>query len=176
MGVPTADGRAADEQRLEQRLELLEALPDAVLLIDDEARLRWGNAAAAELFGRTLEASIGMSGLDFVHPDDLQLVLVSMVSMQHKDTGSLLEVRIRGPHGWRLTEVLGTRVHAGLLIVMRDVTERRRWEVAGDETARFRSLLQNGTSITMLLDGDGLVGASSGGLTRLLGLDQQAVE
>jgi len=176
MGVPTADGRAADEQRLEQRLELLEALPDAVLLIDDEARLRWGNAAAAELFGRTLEASIGMSGLDFVHPDDLQLVLVSMVSMQHKDKGSLLEVRIRGPHGWRLTEVLGTRVDAGLLLVMRDVTERRRWEVAGDETARFRSLLQNGTSLTMLLDGDGVVSASSGGLTRLLGLDQQAIE
>jgi diguanylate cyclase (GGDEF)-like protein/PAS domain S-box-containing protein len=178
MGAPDVVERAVVEKAVtaELRAELLEGLPDPVLLIDDEARLTWANPAAAALFGKSVAESIGLSGFDFVHPDDLQLVLVSIASMQHKDVGSLLEVRIRSTEGWRLTEVLGARLDAGLLIVMRDVTERRRWEVAGDETARFRSLLQNGTSLTMLLGADGRVGTSSVGLTRLLGLDQEEVE
>ena len=63
-----------------------------------------------------------------------------------------------------------------ILLSIRDITERRRWEVAGDEVARFRSLVQNGASITLLLNRDGRVEASSAVLTRLLGHDQEWVE
>jgi diguanylate cyclase (GGDEF)-like protein/PAS domain S-box-containing protein len=63
-----------------------------------------------------------------------------------------------------------------LLLSVRDVTERRRWEVAGDEVARFRSLMQNSASLTILLKGNGVVVASSGGLTRILGHDQEWLE
>jgi diguanylate cyclase (GGDEF)-like protein/PAS domain S-box-containing protein len=160
----------------EELAEMLRALPDAVLLFDDQARLSWGNTAAAELFGHTLEEGFGRNGLDFVHPDDLPLALVSMVSMQDKDRGSLLELRVRSADGWRLAEVRGMTLGDRLLLVVRDLTERRRWEVARDENARFRSLTQNATTITMLLTDEGVVRASSGGLTRLLGLDQEWLE
>ena len=155
---------------------MLRALPDAVLLLDDQARLTWGNTAAAEMFGQTLEEGIGRNGLDFVHPDDLPLALVSMVSMQDKDKGSLLELRMRSTDGWRLAEVRGMSLGDRLLLVVRDLTDRRRWEVARDENARFRSLTQNATTITMLLTDEAVVRASSGGLTRLLGLDQEWLE
>jgi diguanylate cyclase (GGDEF)-like protein/PAS domain S-box-containing protein len=153
------------------------ALPDAALLIDDGGRVAWGNPAASELFGLSLEDAVGVDCFDFVHPDDLQLAALSLTSMQDKTVGSLLELRVRNVHdGWRLVELRGTRFGEGVLLAIRDLTDRRRWEVAGDETALVRSLMQNATSITLLLRADRTVTGSSGGLTRLLGLDQAWLE
>jgi diguanylate cyclase (GGDEF)-like protein/PAS domain S-box-containing protein len=156
--------------------ELLDALPDATLIVDPDGRLRWGNASASRLFGLTLDEAVGRSGLELVHPDDQQLAALSLDSVRSKDVGTPLELRVRGADGWILVEMIGAPVGGMILLSVRDLTERRRWEVAGDEVARFRSLVQNATAITMLLDRDGTVRASSGGLTRLLGVDQEQVE
>ena len=152
------------------------ALPDAVLVIDAQARVRWANRAAERVFGLPLDDAIGANGLDFIHPDDLQLAVLAMASVQTKEVGSLLELRVRSGDGWRLVEMIGAPLGDELLLSVRDVTERRRWEVAGDEVARFRSLMQNSASVTMLLSGAGVVAASSGGLTRILGHDQEWLE
>jgi diguanylate cyclase (GGDEF)-like protein/PAS domain S-box-containing protein len=152
------------------------ALPDAVLLIDNLARVRWANPAAERLFGIPMEDGIGRNGLDFIHPDDLQAAALALTSVQTKEVGTLLELRVRSGGGWRLVELLGAPLGDDLVLSVRDLTERRRWEVAGDEVARFRSLLQNAASITLLLNSDGIVGASSGGLTRILGHDQEWLE
>jgi PAS domain S-box-containing protein len=50
---------------------LLEDLPDVVIVLDLQGRLRWGNHAAERLFGRSLHDSIGLPGLELVHPEDL---------------------------------------------------------------------------------------------------------
>ncbi len=155
---------------------LLDDLPDAVLLVDTEARLIWGNRAAEQLFGRTLEDSIGMSGLDLVHPDDLELATVSLLAVVDKEVGTPLELRVRTSTGWRLVELVGAPGEGGVVMVLRDLTERRRWEVAQDEEAQFRSLLQNAAAVTILLDAHGCVRSSSTGFTRLLGLDQAWME
>ena len=152
------------------------SLPDAVLLIDAEARVRWANRAAERVFGIPIEEAIGANGLDFIHPDDLQLAILAMASVQSKEVGSLLELRVRSGNGWRLVEMIGAPLGDKLLLSVRDLTERRRWEVAGDEVARFRSLMQNSASVTILLTSTGDVVASSGGLTRILGHDQEWLE
>lgn len=151
-------------------------LPDAALLVDAAVEVLWCNRAAEELFGMTFEEARGRSGLEFVHPDDLQLAALSLISVQDKDVGTLLEIRVRSADGWRLTEVHGTSLGDRTLLCLRDITERRRWELAGDETAKFRSLLHNSATVTMLLDAVGTVLASSGALTRLLGHDQELIE
>ena len=133
------------------------ALPDAVLVIDAHARVRWANHAAERVFGLALEDAIGANGLDFIHPDDLQLAVLAMASVQSKEVGTLLELRVRSGDGWRLVEMIGAPLGDELLLSVRDVTERRRWEVAGDEIARFRSLMQNAASVTMLLSPSGVV-------------------
>ena len=153
-----------------------DVLPDAALVVDGSVEVVWCNRAAEELFGMTFEEARGRSGLEFVHPDDLQLAALSLISVQDKEVGTLLEIRVRSTDGWRLTEVHGTSLGDHTLLCLRDITERRRWELAGDETAKFRSLLQNSTTVTMLLDRNGTVMASSGALTRLLGHDQEVVE
>jgi diguanylate cyclase (GGDEF)-like protein/PAS domain S-box-containing protein len=155
---------------------VLDALPDAVLVIDHEAHVLWGNAAAESLFGLTVEDARGLSGLDLVHPDDLQMAAMSMVSVQGKERGTPLELRIRARDGWRLVELIGAPCAHGITLVLRDLTERRRWEVAGDREALFRTLIQAAPSVTLLLDGDATVRSSSSGLARLLGIDQEWLE
>jgi diguanylate cyclase (GGDEF)-like protein/PAS domain S-box-containing protein len=152
------------------------ALPDAVLVVDPLAQIRWANHSCERLFGIPIEAAIGSPGLDFIHPDDLQLAVLALTSVQSKEVGTPLELRVRSADGWKLVEMIGAPLGDDLVLSVRDLTERRRWEVAGDEIARFRSLMQNAASVTMLITREGIVESSSGGLTRLLGLDQEWVE
>jgi diguanylate cyclase (GGDEF)-like protein/PAS domain S-box-containing protein len=159
---------------------LLEELPDVVLVLGAEGEVLWGNARAEAMFGRTLEEYKGHSALDLVHPDDLELVGRSLVSIQNKEIGTTLEVRAKTPTGWRLLELIGTPVswftEGAVLFNMRDLTERRRFEVARDEVARFRSLVHNAAAITMLISPQGDIECTSAALTRMLGHDPEHVE
>jgi diguanylate cyclase (GGDEF)-like protein/PAS domain S-box-containing protein len=167
-GVHAATGRLGDDVAR----RVLESLPDAALLLAPDGCVIWGNPAAEALFGVPFEDGVGRNGLDFVHPDDLPMALLSMDSVQRKGLGTLLELRMRHAGGeWRLMEIRGAVVDAGVVLCVRDLTERRRWEVVGDETSRFRSLLQSSSTLMVVMEGDGTVTGSSGALSRLLGRD-----
>jgi PAS domain S-box-containing protein len=163
-----------------ERAELLAELPDAVIVLDPLGQVKWGNHAAERLFTRSLEESIGISGLDLVHPDDLELVLRSLASVQGKEVGTLIEVRVKTGTGWRLVEVIGAPVtwrgEAVVLFSLRDLTERRRFEVARNEEARLRTMVQNSAAVIILVSAAGLVQAASGALGRLLGHDPELIE
>jgi diguanylate cyclase (GGDEF)-like protein/PAS domain S-box-containing protein len=163
-----------------QLLRCFDALPDVALIVGPDGIIKWGNRAAELLFGRSVESSVGLSGLDFVHPEDIELVLRSLTSIQGKETGSPIELRLRSGTGWRLVEVIGTPVswleEGSVLLSIRDLTERRRFEVSHDAESGFRSLVQNAAVLTILLSPDGLVRSCSGALTRLLGHDSELVE
>lgn len=153
------------------------SLPDAALVIDELGHIQWGNPAAEALFGVCFEDGLGRNGLEFVHPDDLPMAVLSMESVQGKEVGSLLELRMRHADGsWRLMEMRGARFDGGVLLCIRDLTDRRRWEVVGDDSATFRALLQNATTLMVLLHADGVVGRSSASLSRLLGRGQEWLE
>jgi diguanylate cyclase (GGDEF)-like protein/PAS domain S-box-containing protein len=159
---------------------LLEDLPDAAIAVDGQGRVMWGNRAAEGLFGRTRVESIGMSGLDLIHPEDLEFVLRSLVSVRGKEVGSPIEVRVATASGWRLVELVGTPVpwfeDGAVLMCLRDLTERRRFELAHHHDARLRSLVHNSSSITMLVSPGGTIVSVSGALSRLLGHDPELVE
>ena len=159
---------------------LLQELPDAVIVIDGAGRLRWANRSAEALFGRSLRDSIGVPGLDLVHPEDLEFALLAMTSVQGKDVGTPIELRLRAVDGWRLVELIGTPISwaesGAVVLAMRDLTDRRRFELAHDHDARFRSLVQNSSALTMLVTADGTVESVSGALPRLLAQDPELVE
>ena len=155
---------------------LVDSLPEAVVVVDLEGIVRWANAAAERLLGHAPGESVGTVGLDLVHPDDQHMALLSLVSVQNKDVGSPIELRMAAADGWRLMEVIGAPLdHEHIVLSIRDITQRRRWEVAGDETARFRSLVQNSPNLTMLVRPDGTVASVSGAVTRVLGHDPERV-
>ena len=62
-----------------------------------------------------------------------------------------------------------------ILFCLRDLTDRRRYELAHDEEALVRSLVQNSAAITMPCR-PGTVDSVSGALTRMLGHDPELVE
>lgn len=156
--------------------ELLSDLPDPVLVADLGGNLQWANRAAERFFGRTLEESGGMNGIDLVHPDDVNMALVSLANMQTERVGLPLELRMAAADGWRQVEIVGSSRGDRLLISVRDLTDRRRWEVAQDGTALLGAVLQHIATVAMVVDPNGLIRATSAAATRLLEIDQMDLE
>ena len=162
---------------------LAERLPDPVFVVDAQGRLLYGNPAAVELFGWDPELVRGTSGIDLIHPDDREMALVSLAGMAAKERGLPLELRLATADGrWLLIELVGEN-HLddpevnGVVLVGRDLTARRRWELlGGDPIERFRTLVHNSASIMMLLTADGVVSSVSAAFTRVLGHDTALVE
>jgi diguanylate cyclase (GGDEF)-like protein/PAS domain S-box-containing protein len=154
------------------------ALPEVVFVLDADANVRFANAAAGQL---GLGEPVGMSVLDLVHPDDLAVVVSSMSAVLGKASGTPLEVRVRDAvSGWRWMEVVGADRFAtagveGVVCVARDVTSRRIWEVAGGDVRRFQQVVQHASSITLLLNGNGVVTSVNAAFTRILGHDPSHV-
>jgi diguanylate cyclase (GGDEF)-like protein/PAS domain S-box-containing protein len=159
---------------------LLNAFPEIVVVLDGQANVMWANDLAEQLFDRSLESAIGMSAIDLVHPDDLEIVLRSLETVQSKSVGSPLEIRAKIGDEWRLIELIGAPVpwfeKGAVLFSIRDLTDRRRFELARDNVARFRSLVHNATTIMMFITPSGDVESVSGAITRILGHDPEAVE
>jgi diguanylate cyclase (GGDEF)-like protein/PAS domain S-box-containing protein len=147
------------------------------MVVDADIRLLYVNDAAEELLGWRSADWVGRSLLSLVHPDDIAVVVSSTSTVVGKRVGTPVEVRVRCADGsWRRTEILGRDAFAvdgvnGLVVVARDITKRRMWEVAAGDTAVFQQLVQHGSSITLLLDAEGRVSSVNGAFTRLLGHD-----
>jgi diguanylate cyclase (GGDEF)-like protein/PAS domain S-box-containing protein len=155
-------------------------LPDSVVIVDENGNIAWGNSSAQRLFGRALADVVGTSGLSLVHPDDQELVLRSLTSIQDKDVGDPIEIRVESATGWRLVEIVGTPLRLSgkhlVLLCLRDLTKRRRFELASGREARFRSLVHNVGSVIMLVSATGLLESASGAITRVLGHDPEMIE
>jgi PAS domain S-box-containing protein len=171
----SAPGRRPDLE------EIARLLPDAVVVIDAEGVLLWANDAADRLLGVRSAELIGQSTLGFIHPDDTAQVAASFSSIQGKQVGTPIEVRVRAVSQWRLVEVIGANLLGhdrigALVLSVRDLTDRRRWEVAHEEGSRFRAVVHNAATVLMLLDEQGRVQSVSAAVTRLLGHDQELME
>ena len=155
-------------------------LPDGIVMVDAAGNVVWGNPSAERMFGRSLADWRGQSGLALVHPDDQEFVLRSLASVQDKDVGTPIEIRIKSASGWRLVEIVGTTAdwlgQSVVLLCLRDLTDRRRFELAGGREARFRSLVHNAGSVIMLVSSEGILESVSGAMTRLLGHDPELLE
>jgi diguanylate cyclase (GGDEF)-like protein/PAS domain S-box-containing protein len=160
---------------------LLECLPDAVFVVDGGGVLVEASGAAERILGWKVEEWLGRNVLEVVHPDDLDMVLVSLESIGGKDVGSPIDIRIRTASGsWRYVEIVGASLLDdaainGIVVVARDLTERRRFEVAADDRDLLGVLVHNSAAITMLLAADGSVRSVSGAFARLLGHDPELV-
>ena len=169
MPCGVSSGEGAMEPGWLERLVL--ELPDAVVVADADGNLIWGNPAAERIFGVTNAEISGTNALDLLHPEDRELALASLESIRDKDVGSPIELRVTTPAGWKLVELIGAKLTGqasgdGLVWSLRDLTERRRWEVATNDVERFRSLVHNSASILMLLDRTGSVESVSAAITR----------
>lgn len=156
---------------------VLDALPDIVVIVDEAARVVWANRAAGEQLGWDPDAVAGTSGLDLIHPDDAATATTALVSVQDKAVGTAVELRVRAADGgYRLVELRGRPALevagvGGVVMVLRDITDRRRWEVAAGDSALLQAIIDNAPAVTMFLSADGVIRGASRAMTRLLGRD-----
>ena len=159
---------------------VLGLLPDPVVIIDEAMCVVAANRAAECFFGRRIDEFRGRAPFEVIHPDDLPLLLSSFEEVLNKEVGSPIELRVRAADGeWRLVELVGGTHHypGGLWQVstFRDLTQRRRWEVAAAQPERFRTVVESAAVVLLLLDTSGSIHSVSGAMCRQLGHDPSRV-
>ena len=141
---------------------VLGLLPDPVVVLDESMCVVAANAAAERFFARRVEEFHRATAARApIHPDDLPLMLSSFEEVLTKDVGTPVEPR---PCRRRWMEARREhRQHAPPRHRRvagqhhRDLTQRRRWEVAAAQPERFRSVVESAAVVLMLLDQAGSI-------------------
>jgi diguanylate cyclase (GGDEF)-like protein/PAS domain S-box-containing protein len=124
----------ASERRFRALIEKAQVL---TLVCDAQARVHYASPAAQTLLGRAPESLIGMAVFDLIHPDDLAAARAEFESvLELRSSG--LEASARLAHadgGWRHLAALANNclsdpAVAGIVLNLRDITERKRIEEA----------------------------------------------
>ena len=120
----------------EQLFQLItENAADMIAVIDGNGQRLYNSPAYQKILGYGPEELAGTSSMDQIHPDDRARVLEASAKARSTGRGERLEYRIRHKDGsWRFLESTCSVIRSpegesdGLVIVNRDVTERKRAE------------------------------------------------
>ncbi len=116
---------------------LVEDAAGAVLVVDANGRIAYASPATTRILGRAPRDLIGSASIDFVHPDDRASVRATLTEIfAAHGARATREYRVRHPNGsWVWVEafarnLLADPAVAGVVVNVRDVTDRRRAEQA----------------------------------------------
>jgi PAS domain S-box-containing protein len=114
---------------------LLEHASDMIVILNADGTVRYSSPSTLSILGHPLEETTGVSGFEFVHPEDLSRVTEAFQTLASRPGRSTtLELRVRHADGsWRILEATGTNLLeepsvAGVVINSRDITARRESE------------------------------------------------
>ena len=123
----------ADRDRLFQLIS--ENAADMIALVDAHGNRLYNSPAYTKVLGYSAEELKATSPVEQIHPDDRDRVLGAAEKTRRTGTVERLEYRIRHKDGsWRVLESTASAIHdakgemEGLVIVNRDITERKRAE------------------------------------------------
>lgn len=167
--------------------QLFDVLPDAVM-IHQGGFIIFANSAAAHLYGADkAETLLGMRTLDFVHPDDRELVEKRQKGMLAGNEGAPLLAQRRVRLDGDMVEVevsvrpIDWEGQRSIVVVSRDISERIKTEKALHETEeQLQSISANlpGMMYQRILLPDGTVEFPymSEGVLDVLGIDAQSAQ
>ena len=126
---------------------------------DLEGRLLYANDAICRLIGMPLDAILGQSFFQWVHPDDQAATVASMEAVMQAPYRVLVENRVPTLQGWRWFEWEGCVIRDAdgeireFQTIGLDVTERKEAERALETSeARYRSLVESGFELIARAD------------------------
>ncbi|MEW5930482.1 MAG: PAS domain S-box protein [Gemmatimonadota bacterium] len=133
--------RVRAEEALREREEhfrsLIENAHDSIAIVDAAGVMRYQSPAMERLMGYAPEEMDGRAVVEFVHPEDVRRVVETLGAITRfpGSTGAV-DYRFRHKDGsWRMLEAFGRTLRPdsaeeGVVVNVRDVTERRRAEEA----------------------------------------------
>lgn len=140
--------RTAELQAAKEQVEaILHNSPDAILLVHPDLRIKQANAAFTRYFGYQENggpvggSQVALSLLDFIHPADAPAVIAMVQAVSHQRAGRQIGIRAqrRGRTFFDVELSVGPVNEAGLVCILRNVTERKQSERA---LAEERNLLR----------------------------------
>ena len=148
--------RLAERERLFHLIT--ENAADMIAVVDTSGRRLYNSPAYEKILGYKPEELAATSSIEQVHPDDRARVLEAAQRARLTGRGERLEYRIRHKDGsWRVLESTSSTIPGadgnteGLVIVNRDITERKRAEALLEHRA-FHDGLTNLPNRTLFLD------------------------
>jgi len=151
------DARARERARLRA---LFEYVSDIVTVLDSRGVIRFISPSVTHILGYMVDEVLDRDYLDFVHPDDRAAAEASFAEIvRSPSAGRPIELRFRHKNGdWLFLEsvsrnALADPVLNGIVVVARDVSERRRAE---QKLRLFRALLDRAGDAIEVVDPDTL--------------------
>jgi PAS domain S-box-containing protein len=129
----------AERERAEQRYrEIVETAYEGIWMLDDQGLTTFANARMAEMLGVSVTELIGLPSDAFIFPEDRALRTEYLANRRQGFKG-VLEFRFRRRDGvaiWTLVSATPLAATAGRLVMVTDITERKRVE---EERARLQA-------------------------------------
>ncbi len=175
--TPEIDARhtlATSEARFRS---LIENAVDAVVVLDEQARITYASPSSERLTGYRADEVTGTKALDLVHPEDHDAVALLLTNTVITG-GERRPVRFRliaRDGGVRFVEAVGTNLLddpavRGIVVNVRDLTDDAETRTALEVSEnRFRRMLENISDTVTLVGADGAVIATTGNVKEILG-------
>lgn len=176
-----------DQREAEQRLRdsedrfraLFRFAPDIVMVLDPDGYVLFASPSVEQALGDAISRFIDRETQLSFHADDYAMAIERFDrALENPSEGVSFEARVQHHSGawlwWEITvtNLLGHASVGGLVLNARDVTWRKVAEARLRESEeRFRSLVQHGSDLTMLVTEDGTVSFVTPSSMRILGFD-----
>jgi PAS domain S-box-containing protein len=151
-------------QEREQRFRaLIENATDIIVVLDQNGIFRYSSPSATRVLGYPPEEVIGRSATEFVHPEDVELVMrVLQQAIAHSRVSQMpIEYRVRHRNAsWCVFEAVATSLLddptiRGVVVNCHDITERKQVEEAlRAANRRTANILESITDAFISLDGN----------------------
>ena len=151
-------------QREQDYLVLLESTQDCIIVFDAETlKVIFGNRRADLMFGFNpiLHDGIGVNLLDFVHPDDKEVVLKGLAEdLYASERRKRFEVRAKTNDGKEMwVSALATRIEfqgrVAVLLSLKDITETKQTQEALRQSEELYATMANSSQVGIYIVQDG---------------------
>ncbi len=157
---------------------LLNGMRDTVVILSDIYEVSWANDAIVTLLGMTPSEIVGRPALEFVHPDDVGLVIQAASRLKHANRVYRIHVRMRDAlDNWVPVSISGIDHSAdptinGLVLCIRNEERERETERTLKETRRVSStILQSLTDAVVATDEEGKITIVNRAARQLFAID-----